>query len=236
MITKKMVYLVICSIVLTSTIYSFARSDDNKDPAQRSSIKNENVSGKELYRGFYFGYGTVADNMDTIKKNHHLNNFNLDENNFKKYLEESEKMIHYIDNIDPFYFDQLKEAVYNNDPVEIDNIIYKSTSYLHEYMDKNGIKDFSKNLEMDGTGSCIYIGPTVIAVTTHTVVMTTSIAMRVVAAFNHVALTNQVGAIVNPKPKRKSKPNFDKKIAMDNELLYQKTIEEIITKYGNKYL
>ncbi|WGL61511.1 hypothetical protein QEJ31_07895 [Pigmentibacter sp. JX0631] len=204
-------FCTLLSITLISQSFYSCKNSSNERNKNAVTIQNKkNIDGVEVYKSIVYGHGKVADQIDEIRLNHHINNLNLSDNEKEKIYKQTEKQIEYIKKQDPLFFSKIEDSIKEKNIYSLDDLIYNSKKYIkeNEELQENSFSQSSAE-------NCSFAGLVCVA---GAAVYVAVVAVHTVGVAHAVARWNWVGYSQDEN---------------NNSLRYKKILSDIITTYGN---
>lgn len=158
-------------LIVTILIVSSISMNSMTANATTTSV-NKNYSGEDLYLAVVFGQGPVAE--EHFKHLWSSEHFKI--NNSKEAIELGENIVSEMKMLDPNYFSDLQQAVYDNDYVETKKILDNGKELLIDSFENLGEKvemDKEGNIQPDASLSVYaFAAFAAVAVLTHAVAVT----------------------------------------------------------------
>jgi SdpC family antimicrobial peptide len=102
-----------------------------------AQAKSQTFTGEEIFKGFVFGQGEIGQNLPDVFSKNMLKKLNT-----KEVKEFANLVVNRINKVDPTFFDELQKAVYNQDPVKVDELMKKAGEIV-----KNDLSKANKELK-----------------------------------------------------------------------------------------
>lgn len=112
---------------------------------------NQTYSGEELFKGFVFAQGDVGKKLDKSFDKETAEKLNAEEG-----YQYSEGIVNKIKAEDPEFFTKFQEAVYDNDPLRVENLLTDSGNILKEEIN-NAESNYQLHEEVAGAGENVSV-------------------------------------------------------------------------------
>lgn len=134
------------AVVMVSFLcLSCNKADDilDSDAPKAITLKNAQLSGKELFKSIFFVDGQATELLPVLTSNVKIYDYLQSEEEIAEYKAFQEKVILYVDSKHPEFFGDFQQKMYSQDPVAIKETLIKSTElmlpFLSEAMGGTGL-------------------------------------------------------------------------------------------------
>lgn len=133
---KKLLTNVLASTIVLSAVTPTIGQTVNAETTQSDEKENQ-YTGKELFKGYVFAQGEVGKKLDSKFKSSMVERLN--DKDSKEFVN---KTMEKMEQEDPEYFNNLQSAVYEKDPVKVDKLVTKGGKSAEQIVNKeNGSKE-----------------------------------------------------------------------------------------------
>ncbi|MFJ7747461.1 sporulation delaying protein family toxin [Peribacillus sp. NPDC097295] len=187
--------------------------------ANAKAQANNEYTGEELYKAILFGQGEASNLLDDLWTEEGKETSNTEQG-----LDFTNKLVKSIKTSDPDYFEDLEDAIYSGNQVEIENTLELGGEYLGKYVE-SGKYQPNKSVIADGgaEGTCVLY------------VAYAAAAVSAVAGVTHAVVATAGGAVVAYLAVTTTKYlwNGKKSIGETTQFGKEAIVNEVATSFAN---